>query len=47
MRMAGRTGGDRVKITNLEVLKVDTEHNLLVVKGAIPGFNGSIVIIEK
>lgn len=47
MRMAGRTGGDRVKITNLEVLKVDAEKNLLVVKGAIPGFNGSMVIIEK
>jgi large subunit ribosomal protein L3 len=47
MRMAGRTGGDRVKITNLEVLKVDAENNLIVVKGAIPGFNGSMVIIEK
>ena len=47
MRMGGRMGGDRVKITNLEVLKVDAENNLLVVKGAIPGFNGSMVIIEK
>jgi large subunit ribosomal protein L3 len=47
MRMGGRMGGDRVKITNLEVLKVDTENNLIVVKGAIPGFNGSMVVIEK
>ncbi len=47
MRMAGRMGGDRVKITNLEVLKVDVENNILVIKGAIPGFNGSMVIIEK
>lgn len=47
MRMGGRMGGDRVKITNLEVLKVDAELNLIVVKGAIPGFNGSMVIIEK
>lgn len=47
MRMAGRTGGSRVKITNLEILKVDSENNLLVVKGAVPGFNGSVVLIEK
>ncbi|MCB9252490.1 MAG: 50S ribosomal protein L3 [Flavobacteriales bacterium] len=47
MRMAGRTGGKRVMITNLEVLQVDAEKNLLVVKGAIPGFNGSLVLIEK
>ena len=47
MRMAGRTGGDRVKVTNLEVLKVDTENNLLVVKGCVPGFNGSVLLIEK
>ncbi|MBW7845525.1 MAG: 50S ribosomal protein L3 [Bacteroidia bacterium] len=47
MRMAGRTGGDRVKKTNLEVLKVMKEQNLLVVKGSIPGSKGSIVFIEK
>lgn len=47
MRMAGRMGGDRVKITNLEVLIVDPEKNLLVVKGAVPGFKGSMLIIEK
>ncbi len=47
IRMAGRTGGNRVKTKNLEILKVDTEKNLLVVKGAIPGHNGSTVIIER
>lgn len=47
MRMAGRMGGDRVKTTNLSILKVNKENNLLVVKGAIPGANGSYVIIEK
>ncbi len=47
MRMAGRMGGVRVKKTNLEVLKVHKDQNLLVVKGSIPGHNGSIVLIEK
>jgi large subunit ribosomal protein L3 len=47
MRMAGRTGGTRVKKTNLEVLKIHKDQNLLVVKGAIPGHKGSIVLIEK
>ncbi|MDP1726367.1 MAG: 50S ribosomal protein L3 [Bacteroidota bacterium] len=47
MRMAGRTGGTRVKKTNLEILKVHKDQNLLVVKGSIPGHKGSIVLIEK
>lgn len=47
MRMAGRTGGDRVKKTNLEILKVMKDQNLLVLKGSIPGHKGSIVFIEK
>lgn len=47
MRMAGRMGGDRTKIVNLQVLKVDTEKNLLVVKGSVPGAKGSYVIIER
>lgn len=47
MRMAGRMGGNRVKMTNLQVLKVMAEDNLIVVKGAIPGHNGSYVMIEK
>lgn len=47
MRMAGQTGNKRVMIENLQVLKVLTDKNLLVVKGSIPGPKGSTVIIEK
>ena len=47
MRMAGRTGGSRVKAINLEVLKVIPEQNLLVVKGNVPGAKGSYVLVEK
>jgi len=47
MRMAGRTGGVRVKKTNLEILKVMKDENLLVVKGSVPGHKGSYVFIEK
>ena len=45
--MAGRTGGDRVTMQNLQVIKVMPEHNLLLVKGSVPGAKGSIVLIEK
>lgn len=47
MRMAGRTGGSKVKIKNLRVVKIFPEQNLLLIKGAIPGHKGSFVIIEK
>ena len=47
MRMAGRTGGDRVKVLNLRVMKILSEDNLLLVKGSVPGCNGSYLIIEK
>ncbi len=47
MRMAGRMGGKQVTVQNLQVLKVDEEQNLLVVKGAIPGAKNSYVIIRK
>ncbi|MDD2286307.1 MAG: 50S ribosomal protein L3, partial [Paludibacter sp.] len=47
MRMAGRTGGDQVTVQNLQVLKVIPEHNLLLIKGSVPGAKGSIVIINK
>ena len=46
MRMAGQMGGDRVKVFNLEVVKVIPENNLLVVKGSIPGAKGSYVLVE-
>lgn len=47
MRMAGRMGGERVKQTNLQVVKVYKEKNLIVVKGSVPGAKGSFVLIEK
>ncbi len=46
-RMAGRTGGKRVKVTNLKLFKIDTEKNLLVVKGAVPGPKNGYLIIER
>ena len=47
MRMAGQMGNERVKVTNLQVMKVFPEKNILVVKGAIPGAKNSYVIVEK
>lgn len=47
MRMAGQTGNKRVKMENLEVLKVLVDKNLIVVKGSIPGPKGATVTIEK
>lgn len=47
MRMAGRMGGKQVTVQNLEVLKVDEEQNLLVVKGAVPGAKNSYVIVRR
>jgi large subunit ribosomal protein L3 len=47
MRMGGQMGNERVKMENLQVLKVLADKNLLIVKGSIPGHKGSIVEIEK
>ena len=47
MKMAGRMGGDTVKVQNLRVLKVVAEKNLLVVKGCVPGHKNAYVIIRK
>ncbi|MEE9349991.1 MAG: 50S ribosomal protein L3 [Flavobacteriaceae bacterium] len=47
MRMAGRMGGDTIKVQNLRVLKVVTEKNLLIIKGAVPGHKNAYVIIQK
>ncbi|MFP4469514.1 MAG: 50S ribosomal protein L3, partial [Bacteroidales bacterium] len=47
MRMAGQTGNSRVKMINLQVLKIVPEKNLLVVKGSVPGPSGSYVIVER
>jgi large subunit ribosomal protein L3 len=47
MRMAGQTGNKKVKILNLRVMKIVPENNLLILKGSVPGSNGSYLIIEK
>ena len=47
MRMAGRMGGERVTVQNLQILKVLPENNLVLIKGSVPGAKGSIVIINK
>jgi large subunit ribosomal protein L3 len=47
MRMGGRMGGDCVTIQNLKVVKIIPEHNLMLLKGSVPGAKGSIILIEK
>ncbi len=47
MRMAGRTGGRRVKAINLQVMKVMADKNLILISGNVPGYKGSYVLIEK
>lgn len=46
-RMAGRTGGNRVKVQNLKVVKIMPEKNLLLVSGSVPGHNNSFVLLER
>ena len=47
MRMGGHMGTDRVTVRNLEIVEVDTEDNVLLVKGAVPGPNGGYVIVRR
>ena len=47
MRMGGQMGNEQVTVRNLEVIDVDTEDNVLVVKGAVPGPNGSYVVVRR
>jgi large subunit ribosomal protein L3 len=47
MRMAGRMGGDRVKVKALRVVKIFPEQNYILVSGSVPGHNGSIVLIQN
>ena len=47
MRMAGRMGGDRVTAKNLRVVRVDEEHNLLLVRGAVPGASGAFLSVRR
>ncbi len=47
LRMAGHMGTDRVTVRNLEVIQVDVDENVLVVKGAVPGPNGGYVVVRR
>jgi len=47
MRMAGHMGHSKVTVRNLEVIDVDTEDNVLIVKGAVPGPNGGYVVVRR
>jgi large subunit ribosomal protein L3 len=47
MRMGGHMGDERVTVRNLEIIDVDTEDNVLVVKGAVPGPNGGYVVVKR
>ena len=47
MRMAGHMGNAQVTVRNLEVVEVDTEDNVLVIKGAVPGPNGGYVLVRR
>jgi large subunit ribosomal protein L3 len=47
MKMAGRSGADQVTVRNLEIVSVDTEDNVIAVKGAIPGPNGGYVMVRR
>lgn len=47
MRMGGRTGGERVKMKGLKVVKIFPDQNYILVSGSVPGHNGSIVLIQK
>ncbi len=47
MKMAGRTGNSQITVRNLEVVSVDTDDNVIAVKGAIPGPNGGYVMVRR
>jgi len=46
-RMAGQTGGETVKMLNLQVVKIMSEHNIVLIKGSVPGARGSYIILKK
>jgi large subunit ribosomal protein L3 len=47
LRMAGRMGGDTITVENLQVVKVDAEKNIIVVKGCVPGHKNAYVTVQK
>lgn len=47
MKMAGRMGGDRITVKNLEVIEIDNENSLIALKGAVPGRKGTLVMLKS
>jgi large subunit ribosomal protein L3 len=47
LRMAGRMGGDRVKVKNLQIIKIEQANNFFVINGCVPGGKNGYVIVEK
>jgi large subunit ribosomal protein L3 len=47
MRMGGQMGNTRATVRNLEIVQVDTEDNVILVKGAVPGPNGGYVVLRR
>jgi len=47
MRMAGRMGNDRVTVQNLEVVKIDLERHVILVKGSVPGAKNGLVMVSR
>jgi large subunit ribosomal protein L3 len=47
MRMAGRMGGDRVKLKGIAILKIFADKNILLVKGTVPGANNSYIVLQS
>ena len=47
LRMAGRMGGNRVKVLNLQIMKIVPEKNLILISGSVPGSKNSYIILEK
>jgi large subunit ribosomal protein L3 len=47
MRMGGQMGAERVTVRNLEIVEVDAEDNVILVKGAVPGPNGGYVVLRR
>ena len=46
-KMPGRYGGSRSTVRNLKIVRVDAENNLLIVRGGVPGPNGSYVVVKE
>ncbi|MDO8676176.1 MAG: 50S ribosomal protein L3 [Candidatus Azambacteria bacterium] len=47
MRMAGRMGGDKITVKNVEIIEVDKENNIIALRGAVPGRRGTLVMIKS